>query len=129
MQIRIAAGGGLGGGPDARVPRAGAALGVAILGAVLAGSYTGHMPDTVAEHAREAISDALAVARATGDGALAAAARSAFTVAMSTTFVAGACAVLGAAAPALVLMRERAGRAENSEQEEKITPEPVGVDR
>ncbi|WP_029904101.1 MFS transporter [Nocardia brasiliensis] len=111
------------------IQQAGAALGVAILGAVLAGSYTGHMPDTAPEHAREAISDALAVARATGDGALAAAARSAFTVAMSTTFVAGACAVLGAAALALVLMRERAGRAENSEQEEKITPEPVGVDR
>ncbi|MFD0361912.1 MFS transporter [Nocardia sp. GCM10030253] len=89
------------------IQQAGGALGVAILGAVLASRYTGTMPDSAPERGRESISDALTIAGSTGDSGLAAAAREAFTSAMSTTFVAAAFSVLAAAALALVLMRER----------------------
>ncbi|WP_309139911.1 MFS transporter [Nocardia cyriacigeorgica] len=65
------------------------------------------MPESAPDDARESITDALAVALNTGDTGLAVAAREAFTSAMSTTFVAGACAVVGAAFLSLMLMRDR----------------------
>ncbi|GLF96586.1 MFS transporter [Streptomyces yaizuensis] len=93
------------------IQQAGAALGVAILGAVLSGTYTDRM-DSAPEGARSSIADALAL----GDGSVAEAARSAFTSAMSTSFWAGAAGVVVAAVLASVLMsgreQERAAAAE-----------------
>ncbi|MFD8750444.1 MFS transporter [Kitasatospora sp. NPDC059577] len=87
------------------VQQSGAALGVAVLGTVLSGTYTGAMPAGAPEAARHDITGALAVAGSTGDGALVAAAREAFNTATSTTFTVGGVAVVAAAALTLVLMR------------------------
>ncbi|MEV6523324.1 MFS transporter [Longispora sp. NPDC051575] len=89
------------------VQQTGAALGVAILGSVLSGAYTDAMPGDAPGAARRSVAEALGVAAGNGDAGLAEAAREAFTSAMSTTFVAGACGVVVAAVLALVLMRER----------------------
>ncbi|MET7303248.1 MFS transporter [Embleya sp. NPDC005575] len=88
------------------VQQAGAALGVAVLGSILSGTYTGAMPDSAPEQARQSISDALALADASGEHALAETAREAFTSAMSAGFWAGAACVLAAAALALILIRD-----------------------
>lgn len=99
------------------IQQVGAALGVAILGAVLSGTYTDAMPGEAPEAARESIIGALGIGSATGDTGLIAAARTAFTEAMSTTFVAGGAAVVAAAALSLVLMRGRGtAAAEDSEE-------------
>lgn len=87
------------------VQQAGAALGVAFLGALLSGVYGGEMPASAPDAARHSVAAAL------GDPALADAARSAFTSAMSATFGAAALGVLAAAGLALVLMRDREGAA------------------
>ncbi|WP_079143988.1 MFS transporter, partial [Streptomyces luteocolor] len=88
------------------VQQAGAALGVAVLGTVLSGTYTGAMPDSAPARASHSVSDALALAASSGDTALATAAREAFTEAMSATFWAGAAGVLAAAALAIILIRD-----------------------
>jgi DHA2 family multidrug resistance protein-like MFS transporter len=108
------------------VQQAGGALGVAILGAVLASRYTATMPDSVPERGRESISDALTIAGTTGDSGLAAAAREAFTSAMSTTFIAAACAVLVAAALSLMLMRERKSTA--VDLDETVRESAISID-
>ncbi|MGW1976118.1 MFS transporter [Streptomyces sp. NPDC001889] len=89
------------------IQQAGAALGVAILGAVLSGTYSAEMSGSASGAARESIAEALAL----GDSALAETARSAFTTAMSHSFLAGAAGVVGAAVAALLLMRDRGGAA------------------
>ncbi|MBB5120552.1 MFS transporter [Streptomyces eurocidicus] len=104
------------------VQQAGAALGVAVLGAVLSGTYTDAMPGSAPGRSGHSIADALTTAAATGDRTLVATAHEAFTTASSTTFAVGACGVLAAAVLALVLMRdgkpakaaERAGKDEPS---------------
>ncbi|WP_327143247.1 MFS transporter [Nocardia sp. NBC_01327] len=83
------------------IQQTGGALGVAILGAVLASTYTDSMPDSAPAAARGNIAPAVM----SGDGALIGAAREAFTTAMSHTFAAGAAAVLTACAVAFFLMR------------------------
>ncbi|MFD7001529.1 MFS transporter [Streptomyces mirabilis] len=88
------------------VQQAGAALGVAVLGAVLSSTFTGHMPATVPAAARHSIGDALAVAARTGDKSLLASAHDAFTSAMSASFLAGGAGVLVAAVLAVFLMRD-----------------------
>lgn len=106
------------------VQQAGAALGVAVLGSVLSSAFTGAMPHTVPEQARHSIGDALAVATATGDTALAQAARDAFTTAMSTTFTVGAAGVLAAAVFALVMLRDRRPgdtETDNAPEDEVVT--------
>ncbi len=97
------------------IQQAGAALGVAVLGAVLSGTYTSEMPVGTPEAARQSVSEALVLAARTGDEGPAAAAREAFTSAMSATFLVGVCGVLGAAVLALFLMRSR--KAEAAEKE------------
>ncbi|MGY0024565.1 MFS transporter [Streptomyces sp. YJ-C3] len=87
------------------IQQAGAALGVAVLGAVLSHSYTGAMSDAAPAPARRSVSDALGMAAANADKGLAAAAREAFTTAMSASFLAGAAGVVGAAIVALCLIR------------------------
>lgn len=88
------------------VQQAGAALGVAVLGAVLSGTYTDAMPAGAPGRSAHSIADALTTAEATGDRTLVATAHEAFTTASSTTFAVGACGVLAAAVLALVLMRD-----------------------
>jgi predicted MFS family arabinose efflux permease len=83
------------------IQQMGAALGVAILGSVLSSRYADAMPDDAPAAARHSIAAAL------GDANLAGSARHAFADAMSTTFVAGTCGVLAAAALAFAVMRDR----------------------
>ncbi|MGW1743159.1 MFS transporter [Nocardia sp. NPDC001965] len=89
------------------VQQTGAALGIAILGSVLAGAFTGAMPATVSEQARSSVADALAEAARTADEGLAESARTAFTHAMSLTSFAGLGVSLVGAALALLLIRGR----------------------
>ncbi|RJL30496.1 MFS transporter [Bailinhaonella thermotolerans] len=85
------------------VQQAGAALGVAILGSLLAGGYTDAMPADAPEAARRSIAGALA----SGDRGLIATAHEAFTGAMTLSFAAGAAGVLAAAVLSFVLIRDR----------------------
>ncbi|MFE4871530.1 MFS transporter [Streptomyces sp. NPDC056682] len=87
------------------IQQAGAALGVAILGAVLSSTFTGHMPADAPEAARHSVGDAVAVATRTGDGGLLAATHRAFTDAMSASFLVGAAGIVGAAILAAFLMK------------------------
>ncbi|MFC7451208.1 MFS transporter [Rhodococcus daqingensis] len=89
------------------IQQAGAALGVAVLGSILASRFTGAMPDSAPAGASLSIGEALGVSAATGDGVLAETARTAFSSAMSTTFVVSACGVLAAAVLAVLVMRDR----------------------
>ncbi|MEV7616688.1 MFS transporter [Streptomyces sp. NPDC089799] len=91
--------------------QAGAALGVAVLGAVLSAAYTSEMPGGAPEPARRSVAEALVTAARTGDAGLAATARGAFASAVSTGFAVGACGVVAAAAMALLLMRNRKAEA------------------
>ncbi len=92
------------------VQQAGAALGVAVLGAVLSSTFTGAMPSGAPEAASRSIGDALAVAGSTGDRSLVTAAHEAFTSAMSASFLVGAAGVVGAAVLAVLLMRDGGGK-------------------
>ncbi|GAB2601407.1 MFS transporter [Kribbella endophytica] len=87
--------------------QAGAALGVAILGSAMADRFTAGMPTGTPEAARGSIGEALGVSAATGDSALAEVAKTTFANAMSSTFVAGAAAVLGSAVIAFFLLRDK----------------------
>ncbi|MGR6923856.1 hypothetical protein ACU635_57160 [[Actinomadura] parvosata] len=88
------------------IQQMGAALGVAVLGSVLAAGYGAAMPATAAAAARRSIADALAAARLTGDPTLAEAARDAFTAAMSSAFAISAAGALAAAVLALIVLRD-----------------------
>ncbi|SNR89359.1 MFS transporter [Actinomadura mexicana] len=89
------------------VQQAGAALGVAVLGSIVSGGYTGGMPAGAPTEAARSVGGALAVAGRTGDTALAGTAREAFTSAMSTAFTVSAAGVLAAAVLAFLVLRER----------------------
>lgn len=95
------------------IQQMGAALGIAVLGSVLAGSYTNAMPATAPEAARRSVADALTAADLTGDTTLAQAAREAFTTAMSSAFVISAAGVLAAAVLALIVLRRKESGAPN----------------
>ncbi|MFJ2834663.1 MFS transporter [Nocardia sp. NPDC087230] len=84
------------------IQQAGAALGVAVLGAVLAGTFAGAMPDSAPAVAKESIAGALG----TGDGTVIGLARDAFCTAMQVTFGVGALASVAAAVLAVLLMRD-----------------------
>ncbi|MBL1073541.1 MFS transporter [Nocardia sp. 2] len=83
------------------IQQTGGALGVAVLGAVLAGTYRDNVPVDAPEAARESIAPALA----SGSEALVTAAKEAFTTAMSATFTLGAISVLAATVIAFFLMK------------------------
>ncbi|MBG0566260.1 MFS transporter [Actinoplanes aureus] len=91
------------------IQQAGTALGVAILGSLLTSGYRAEMPAGAPAEARESILGAA------GDPALAAAAREAFTSAMSTTFTISAIGVVAAAVLAAVVMRGRKPAPEREE--------------
>ncbi|MER6916909.1 MFS transporter [Streptomyces sp. NPDC000594] len=106
------------------IQQAGAALGVAVIGAVLSSSYTGDMPSTVPEAARESIGDALALAESTKDSALLETAQDAFTAGMSASFLAGASGVVMAAVLAFFLMKTpKDAHAAGGEQEQEQSTE------
>ncbi|MEU1619082.1 MFS transporter [Streptomyces sp. NPDC005722] len=86
------------------IQQAGTALGIAILGSLLASGFSRGMPAGTPEEARHSIAGALAAAH--GDGAMVRAAREAFTASMSTTFTIGAVGVLAAALLAALVMRD-----------------------
>ncbi|MFI6504439.1 MFS transporter [Nonomuraea typhae] len=96
--------------------QAGSALGVAVLGSVLASAYTSAMPLTATEQARASIGDALGVAARTADTALAETARSAFTTAMSITSIAGGVLAVAGAVLAFLLIRDRSAGAPSSKE-------------
>ncbi len=85
------------------VRQVGAALGVALLGSVLASGYTNRLevsalPDDAAEVARDSVSGAIAVAESLGDQALATSAHAAYVHGMDLVLiVCAAIAVVGAA--------------------------------
>jgi len=96
------------------IQQAGSALGIAILGSLLAGGFTRHMPAGAPAPARRSITGAFATAH--GDAGLIHAAREAYTAAMSTTFTVGAIGVLAAAVLATLVIR-------NAKPEPVATPE------
>ncbi|MEV0680773.1 MFS transporter [Actinosynnema sp. NPDC050436] len=94
------------------IQQMGAALGVAVLGSLVAANYTSAMPATAPDAARRSIGEALS----SGTPGLIDSARTAFSDAMSTAFVVGAVGVLAAATVALFVMRNR-----------EPAPEPVAA--
>jgi MFS transporter, DHA2 family, multidrug resistance protein len=87
--------------------QAGAVLGVAILGSILAEGYTAHMPDAAPDRARASIAQAIAVAEHAGDTGLAQAARHAYTRSMSLTLIVGAVTLIAAAVLSFAVIRDR----------------------
>lgn len=86
------------------IQQAGTALGIAILGSLLASGFAREMPAGTPEEARHSIAGALAVAQ--GDSGMVRAAREAFTASMSATFTISAIGVLAAALLAALVMRD-----------------------
>jgi len=86
------------------IGQAGSALGVAILGSLLASGFAAHLPAGTSAAARGSLAGALAAAH--GQPGLVHAARQAFTASMSTTFTVGAIGVLAAALLATLVMRD-----------------------
>jgi EmrB/QacA subfamily drug resistance transporter len=85
------------------IGQAGTALGIAILGSLLASGFARHMSAGAPEQARGSIVGALAAAH--GDARLIHSARQAFTASMSATFTVSAIGVLAAALVATLVMR------------------------
>jgi hypothetical protein len=85
------------------IQQAGSALGIAILGSLLAGGFTRHMPAGAPAPARRSITGAFATAH--GDAGLIHTAREAYTAAMSTTFTVSAIAIVAAAVLATLVIR------------------------
>lgn len=108
------------------IQQAGAAFGVAVLGAVLSSTYSSGMPASAPAAARESIGDGLAVAARTKDTGLLDSVLDAFTGAVSSSFTVGAAGVVGAALLALFLMKG-AGKGEAPPVAEEKAPEVVGV--
>jgi predicted MFS family arabinose efflux permease len=97
------------------IGQSGSALGVAILGSLLASGFARHLPAGTPGPARHSIAGALAAAH--GHPGLVRAAREAFTTSMSATFTISAIGVLAAAALAFLVMR-------NTKPQPAPAPEP-----
>jgi EmrB/QacA subfamily drug resistance transporter len=85
------------------IQQGGTALGIAILGSLLASGFARHLPASVPAQARGSIAGTLSAAH--GDAGLVHAARAAFTASMSVTFTVSAIGVLAAAVLATLVMR------------------------
>jgi EmrB/QacA subfamily drug resistance transporter len=85
------------------IQQAGTALGIAILGSLLASGFARHLPASVPAQARHSIAGTLSAAH--GDASLVHAAKAAFTASMSVTFTVSAIGVLAAAILATLVMR------------------------
>ena len=105
------------------IQQAGSALGIAILGSLLAGGFTRHMPAGAPAQARRSITGALATAH--GDAGLVHAAREAYTAAMSATFTVSAIGVLAAAILATLVIRNTKPVAPAATEAEHEQPELV----
>ncbi|MDX2971591.1 MFS transporter [Kribbella solani] len=103
------------------VQQAGAALGIAILGSALAHNFTAAMPADAPNEARKSIGQALGIATSTGNTPLLENAKTAFTHAMSGTFLVSALAVLASAAIAYLLLQDK----KPSTPAEDLNPEPI----
>jgi EmrB/QacA subfamily drug resistance transporter len=97
------------------IQQTGAALGVAVLGTVVTSRFAAGMPAGTPAAARSSIGDAYRVYESTGDKALLAAARDAFTHAQSTAYLAGAIASLVAAVLAVAVLRDKKAAAAGTE--------------
>jgi predicted MFS family arabinose efflux permease len=86
------------------IQQAGTALGIAILGSLLASGFARHVPASAPAAAKHSI--AAAFASAHRDAGLLHAAKAAFTASMSATFTVSAVGVLAAALLATVVMRD-----------------------
>ncbi|MEU1722589.1 MFS transporter [Nonomuraea sp. NPDC005692] len=98
------------------IQQAGAALGVAALGALATGSYTAAMPADASQEARRSVAAAVA------DPSLADAARQAYDSAMTTAFAGATAGVLAAAVVALFLLRGRGPAAPTVAQAQQPAP-------
>ncbi|GIE99032.1 MFS transporter [Paractinoplanes rishiriensis] len=98
---------GVGSAVNDTVQQVGTALSVAVLGSVLTATYRAAMPDEVLPQARESIGDALRIAAATGDAALAQLARTAFVDAIALTSVVGIVGGIAAATVAAAVLRPK----------------------
>lgn len=96
---------GVGSAVNDTVQQVGQALSVAVLGSVLTAAYGAAMPDDVTGPARHSLGDALGVAAARGDVALAATARTAFVHAMATIAIVGVFGAVAAAVLAFSVLR------------------------
>ncbi|MBO3746693.1 MFS transporter [Streptosporangiaceae bacterium NEAU-GS5] len=106
------------------VQQVGMALSVAVLGSVLANVYTGAMPADAPAAARESIGAAMTMAASSGNQALAAQARAAFTDAMSVGSVVGTvCSAVAAVLAFVVLRRTKASAAPTVSE----TPAPTAA--
>ncbi|RDI47010.1 MFS transporter [Nocardia mexicana] len=105
------------------VQQTGASMGVAVLGAILAGTYTDEMPRWVSDGARESIANALG----SGDDGVIGLARHAFSSAMSATFTVGALSAVAAAIVATVLMRNVKNVGGEGDTPEQTDDELVGT--
>jgi MFS transporter, DHA2 family, multidrug resistance protein len=109
------------------IQQTGAALGVAILGSVLADRFSSAMPASAPAAAKSSLTNALRIAHHTNSPGLAHAARHAFTTAMSTSFLIGACGVIAAAVLALVVIRDHKTEApaETETRADQESPKPA----
>jgi EmrB/QacA subfamily drug resistance transporter len=88
------------------IQQAGTALGIAILGSLLASGFARHLPASVPAQARHSIAGTLSAAHGDADPeSLVHAAKAAFTASMSVTFTVSAIGVLAAAILATLVMR------------------------
>jgi predicted MFS family arabinose efflux permease len=85
------------------IQQGGTALGIAIIGSLLASGFARHLPASVPAGARSSIAGTLSAAH--GDAGLVHAAKAAFTASMSVTFTVSAIGVLAAAILATLVMR------------------------
>lgn len=96
---------GVGSAVNDTVQQVGQALSVAILGSVLTAAYSDSMPDDITGPARRSIGDALGIAAAQGNAALAQVAKDSFVDAMSVTSIVGIFGGIAAAIVALIALR------------------------
>nr|WP_221375648.1 MFS transporter [Actinoplanes polyasparticus] len=111
---------GVGSAVNDTVQQVGTALSVAVLGSVLTATYRAAMPTDVADRARDSIGDALQIAAATGDAALARVAQDSFVSAIASTSLIGVVGGIVAAVVAVAVLRP----APRATTPEDAAPEP-----
>jgi EmrB/QacA subfamily drug resistance transporter len=115
---------GVGSAVNDTVSQVGQALSVAVLGSVLTAAYSANMPKNIIGPARHSIGEALAIAAARGDAALATTAKGAFVDGMSTTALVGVIGGLVAAVVAFLMLEARPPEQKEAEPAREPTAEP-----
>jgi MFS family permease len=106
------------------IQQAGTALGIAILGSLLASGFARHLPAGVPAQARGSIAGTLSAARGDADPVgLVHAAKAAYTTSMSVTFAVSAIGVLTAAVLATLVMRNTKPAPAPAAAEAELEPE------